>query len=422
MDNMNTDQDYIPDLSEFNIINEYDESNQQIHKFDSTKDIYDIISYFLEIKSSNDHFYIVDLRKIIDQYYLWKEYLPFIKPFYAVKSNPDFLIMKILSDLGCGFDCASKTEIIEAIRHINAENIIYANPCKEITHIQFARSHDVDLLVFDSETELYKIKINHPNAKLVLRIKVDDSASRCKFSSKFGYDIKDIEHIIGFVKTLGLNLVGISFHIGSNCSSNGFYTKAIADSRKVFDIALEKYNINLNLLDLGGGFPGFDAETGLTFTDIATEIKTACEEYFGEAIKNNTISIIAEPGRFFCTKSHTLACNIIGIKKIKDQEDKIINYYTINEGVYGSFSAIVFDYAKPLIKPFNERYEETLHKSVVFGPTCDSLDKITDDAMLPEMAIGDWIFVENFGAYTRASSTNFNGFQPGKVYYILSET
>ncbi len=410
------------ELNDVTYVSGPDETNTKVYKFDSSKDIYDIISYFLEIKSSNDHFYVVDINQIVKQYNLWKKELPFIRPYYAIKSNPDPMIIKILTSLGCGADCASKTEIVSAMEYLSPSDIIYANPCKEITHIQFARSHDVDLLTFDSETELHKIKINHPKAKLILRIKVDDSSSRCKFGVKFGCEEDNISAILNLINVLELNLVGVSFHVGSGCSSAGSFAKAVADARKVFDMSLKQHNKRLTFLDIGGGFPGFDNEDGgITFQDIARDIRTSFEKSFGD-IKDE-VNVIAEPGRFFCTKSHILVFNIIGIKKKLDKPTNKHSFqYTINEGIYGSFSAVMFDYAKPIIKPFNERNEEELYKSTVFGPTCDSLDKITEEAMLPEMAVGDWCFVENFGAYTRASSTSFNGFRPGQVYYIQHES
>ena len=167
----------------------------------------------------------------------------------------------------------------------------------------------------------------------------------------------------------------------------------------------KSFGFNFTTIDIGGGFPGFDNEAGITFQDICQEIREGYQESFGDI--KDSVSVMAEPGRFFCTKSHTLVFNIIGIKKKIDKQTQDVKYqYTINEGIYGSFSAVMFDYAKPIIKPFNERNEEELYPSTVFGPTCDSLDKITEDAMLPEMAVGDWCFVDNFGAYTRASSTS----------------
>ena len=411
------EEEEIINYSDCTIVTETEETNVKIYKFN--KDIYDTISSFLEITPSNDHFYIVNLHKIVKQFNRWKAELPNVKPFYAIKSNPDHMILKTLCGLGCGFDCASKPEIIGAFNAgAKPENIIYANPCKEFTHLQYARAHDVDLLTFDSETELYKVNLYHPGAKLIIRIKVDDRASMCKFSSKFGVDIEEVDDMIKIVHMLKLNLVGVSFHVGSNCSESGYFDKAIKDCKYVFELVKNKYGKLLSILDIGGGFPGYDYGNRITFSEIANEIRQSLDTYFKEEIENG-LEVIAEPGRFFCTRSHTLVCNIIGIKK--DKKSGIIQY-TINEGIYGSFSSIVFDYAHPFIKPFNERNTDKCYESVIFGPTCDSLDKINDKIMLPELALGDWIYVENFGAYTRASSTTFNGFQPGKVYYVISET
>jgi len=92
--------------------------------------------------------------------------------------------------------------------------------------------------------------------------------------------------------------------------------------------------------------------------------------------------------------------------------------YYLNDGVYGSFGCIYFDNNQPKIQPFNER-DGNLYKSMLFGPTCDSIDLITNEIMLPELAIGEWVYVENFGAYTVASSSNFNGFKTSVFKYIF---
>jgi ornithine decarboxylase len=109
---------------------------------------------------------------------------------------------------------------------------------------------------------------------------------------------------------------------------------------------------------------------------------------------------------------------IIGKKKQKDNNgDKTIIYY-LNDGVYNSFNCILYDYRVPVILPFNER-DGILHKSKLFGPTCDSIDLITENIMLPELAIGEWVYVENFGAYTVAASSEFNGIKKPINKYIF---
>ena len=157
----------------------------------------------------------------------------------------------------------------------------------------------------------------------------------------------------------------------------------------------------------------------MRFEDIAKEVNNGINDFFGkEVLQDNTIQFIAEPGRYFAQKSHTLVLNVIGKKIIQEENgDKIVVYY-LNDGVYGSFNCIYFDHGKPVILPFNER-DGKRFKSILFGPTCDSIDLISENVMLPELAIGEWVYVENFGAYTSASSSGFNGFKTSVCKYIF---
>lgn len=151
----------------------------------------EIINYFLEKSNNHEAFNIIDLGEILEQYKKWKVHLPRVTPYYAVKSCPDHMIMKTLDILGCNFACASKNEIIGVTDlNIAPERIVYANPIKDPNYLKFARSQAVNMLAFDSEDELYKIKLYHPYAQLVLRIKTDDSHSVCRFSTKFGIDLE----------------------------------------------------------------------------------------------------------------------------------------------------------------------------------------------------------------------------------------
>jgi diaminopimelate decarboxylase len=292
--------------------------------------------------------------------------------------------------------------------------IIFANPCKMTSQIRYARSNDVDLMTFDCEEELYKIKLYHPYANLVLRLAVDDSKSLCKFNKKFGCKLEEVKELLLIVKTLKLIVVGVSFHVGSGCSSCENYYKAIQDFITAVDIANE-IGIKMSIVDIGGGFPGLD--TTIKFEDIAIEVNRGMTDFFQKELDNNEIQFISEPGRYFAQKSHTLVLNVIGKKIIKNEDgEKVIIYY-LNDGVYGSFNCIYFDHNKPLVLPFNERDGE-LFKSILFGPTCDSIDLISENVMLPELAVGEWVYVENFGAYTSAASSAFNGFKTSVCKYI----
>ena len=404
---------------ENNILEKYN-----IKLYNETYSTCDIINDFLNNNQNEQPFYIIDIGEIIKAYKKWTAHFPNIKPYYAVKCNPNPVILHVLASLGTYFDCASENEIKTIVELTNDPNtIIFANPCKMSSQIKYARANDVDLMTFDCEEELYKIKLYHPYANLVLRLAVDDSHSMCKFNSKFGCKLENIEILINLIKLLKLKLVGFSFHVGSDCKSVESYYTAIKTCREAYDLSL-KHNININIIDIGGGFPGIHVESGINIEQISEKINQAQRDFFGAEVDNNTVRFIAEPGRYFVQKSHTLVLNVIGKKRetvyneTTSASEEIIIYY-LNDGVYGSFNCIYFDNKKPIILPFNERNEKTLYKSKIFGPTCDSIDLISKEIMLPELAIGEWVYVDNFGAYTTAASSSFNGFITTDYKYIL---
>lgn len=404
----------IPDIMQFI-------QDNSIKIVDSNENVMDTICSFIEHTTDDAPFYAVNLSKIINQLIKWKELLHIVKPYYAVKCNPNPVIIKLLSTFkDVGFDCASKHEIATVLSQgIAPENIIFANPCKSYSQIQYARSEDIDVLVFDDEIELFKIKLYHPWAKLLLRIVTDDSKSECKFSCKFGLHMENIKTVLTKAKVLDLNVIGVSFHVGSNCHDVMTYDKSIKDVADIFAIAKE-IGYTLDTIDIGGGFPGFtsDLDTTTTFEEIASVVNNALETYFKTELRSGELKVIAEPGRYLVCSSHTLVASVIGKKYKNIDGKKSINYY-LNEGVYGSFNCIYFDHAKPIIKPYNERDGE-LYQSTVFGPTCDSIDVISTECSLPDLAIGEWVYVENFGAYTIAAASTFNGFQQTRCEYYIS--
>lgn len=369
--------------------------------FNEDYDIYDIIENILEGNVSEEAFFISDIGKIVRQYQKWQRLLPNVRPFYAIKCNPNEVVLKVLASLGCNFDCASKNEIASVISVTDdPSRIIFANPCKMSNQIKYARAVDVDMMTFDSDNELYKIKLYHPNAKLILRIKVNDSGSKCRFGCKFGCPMDEVQKLLEISKALSLNIHGISFHVGSGCTDPSRYTEALTNAKIALDIS-RKLGFDANMIDIGGGF---DDSTFENISKCINEFIETCDD----------VEFIAEPGRFLVNNSHTLVVNVIGKKK----NDNEFVYY-LNDGVYGSFNCIFFDHAVPEVFPFNER-DGPMYKSKIFGPTCDSIDKITDEVQLPELAIGEWCYIENFGAYTTAAASTFNGFQQTQVIYVLT--
>ena len=329
---------------------------------------YDIIDDFLKNNQSEQPFYIIDIGEIIKLYEKWVTIFPNIKPYYAVKCNPNPVLLDVLTCLGSHFDCASENEIKSVIELTNdSDKIIFANPCKMSSQIKYARANDVDMMTFDCEEELYKIRLYHPYAKLILRLAVDDSQSLCKFNSKFGCKIENIEKLINLMNTLQLKLIGFSFHVGSGCKSVDSYYEAIKTCKSAYELAI-KNNIDITIIDIGGGFPGINVENSINIEQIAETINKAQQDFFSKEILEDKIQFISEPGRYFVEKSHTLVLNVIGKKReiymnetTKEKEELIIYY--LNDGVYGSFNCIYFDHKKPIVLPFNERNEKNYIKA-----------------------------------------------------------
>jgi ornithine decarboxylase len=366
-------------------------------------------------RDNEEAFYFIDLGTVVRKYKEWVANLPRVKPFFAIKCNPNTAIIRTLASFGVNFDCASKSEIQQILGcGVAPTRIIYANPTKMKSHIAYAKSSGVEMMTFDNKDELYKIAEVYPEAKLVLRIITDDSHSICRFSSKFGAPLDVCENLIQTAKELGLNVIGISFHVGSGCMSVQSFELAIRSAHSLFQVA-EKIGYNFNFLDLGGGWPGSDEDVPITFSDVASAIRPLIDELFPEEVE-----VIAEPGRYFVAESHTLAVNVFAKRCMEGPDGKQFLYY-INDGVYQSFNCIFFDHLhpKPLVFTPNDRTE--VYKCTVFGPTCDSMDCIAKDIYLPELEVGEWLYFKNMGAYTVAAASPFNGFKSHpSTYYIES--
>jgi len=372
-----------------------------------------------------DPFFVADLGHIYRQHLRWKLNMKGIKPFYAVKCNPDPVVLRLLASLGTGFDCASKAEIQQVVEMgVDPSRIIYAQPCKTKSYLRYAKANGVKKMTFDNSEELYKIKEIYPEAELFLRILTDDSQSQCRLSVKFGAGIDVSDGLLALAKELGLSVVGVSFHVGSGDGEKiHAFTKAVQDARFVFDQA-EQLGFTMTTLDVGGGFC---SDTFETTTSVLTD---AVSTYFPPSVK-----LIGEPGRYYVASAFTLACHVIARRSIHDVAAGQASYMLyVNDGVYGNFSNIIFDHQHPIPQGLRigDQFYPCTAPSVfagdgieysVWGPTCDGIDKIRDSWFFPEIVeVGDWLLFRDMGAYTKCSATRFNGFSDAHdVIYVCSE-
>jgi diaminopimelate decarboxylase len=210
-----------------------------------------------------DPFYIVDLGIVSAQLARWRAAFPRVVPFYAIKCNPDPAIVRTLMSLGCNFDCASRAEI-ELVQQISCSlpdeiptpEIIYANPCKARGHVIDAVCRGVRMMTFDNVAEVQKCAMVSKKIQLIMRIITDDSGSQCRLSSKFGAPKQHWPILLAEARRCGLDVVGVSFHVGSGCRDATRYEMALKDCKTLFEMAKRDYGYNMTILDIGGGFPG----------------------------------------------------------------------------------------------------------------------------------------------------------------------
>jgi ornithine decarboxylase len=360
--------------------------------------------------------FVVDHEELRRNYATFKKYLPRIQAYYAVKANPDPAIVKTLFDVGASFDVASMPEfriVHEYIKNMPDkqrqdwiwDKIIYANPIKANETLQELNPYK-PLVTYDNYEEIRKIKKYAPQAGLALRLKVLNTGAMVELSSKFGAAPGEAVDLILAADKAGLTVEGLSFHVGSQTTNFGNYVAAINLAANIFKEAKDRGYTKMNLLDIGGGFPAPYDDTVKPFRELASIINREINRLFPK-----NIQILAEPGRFLCATAATAVSKIIG-KAVR--EGKLCYY--INDGVYHTFSGVVFDHCHYHLKSFKRGPTQICS---VFGPTCDALDVISMAEELPaDLQRGDLLYSEQIGAYSHASSTYFNGFPPATVVHI----
>jgi ornithine decarboxylase len=303
---------------------------------------------------------------------------------------------------------------------VQPKNIIFANPCKSPSFIRYVKSVGVDLMTFDNEEELIKISSLFSEARLVLRIKADDSQSTSKLGLKFGADVHNFEFLLSKAKSLNLNIVGVAFHVGSGCQSTDPYLDAIEKARIAFDIGM-KLGFKMNLLDIGGGFPGSDQSSKLSFERFASVVNQGLDKHFPITLKD--LTIIAEPGRYFAMSALSLF-TLITSKKIDISGNKKLFMYYITDGLYGSFSSVATGNKIvepiPLLENENEKNSREYYPSIVWGPTCDSYDCVRRNFEMLEMKVGEWLMFRDMGSYSISPASHFNGMPLPKVKVFVS--
>ena len=359
--------------------------------------------------------FVIDHEKIRQNYREFRQYMPDVQVYFAVKANSTPSIVKTLFDMGGSFDVASLPEFMIVYENIKDmpdkerqdwiwDKIIYANTIKPIETLQTLDPYK-PLVTFDNREELKKIRQYAPHAGLVLRLRVPNTGSMVELSSKFGADPGEAVDLIAEAFAMDLIVEGLSFHVGSQCTNFENYMQALQLSANIIAEAESRLDRKIRILDIGGGFPVKYHPGVKSLRTLAKKLNVEIKRLFP-----SDIQILAEPGRFLVANACTLVAKVVG-KAVRDGKP----CYYINDGVYHTYSGQIFDHCTYPVLSFKPGER---HISAVFGPTCDSFDTITLSAELPDLEIGDLVFSENIGAYSIASSTFFNGFPPAQVVNI----
>lgn len=352
---------------------------------------------------------ITDIDKVNSNIAAFHKYLPKVGIYYAIKANRDLPVLRAVDDKVTGFDIASLGELNLLMKlGIDPSRIFYSNPVKIPRHVKAAYKLGVRYFAFDSVNEISKLAKYAPGSNVYLRLKVSDYGSKFPLSKKFGLDALYAADYCSLAQDAGLNVMGITFHVGSQSENIQIWRTAIESVGKIIT-SLEACNIKITMVNLGGGFPADYGEPIPALKDIAICIKKAQKEFLPKDIQ-----LMAEPGRYVAANSSVMVASVIG-REHRSGSDWL--YLDV-----GAFQGLI----EPLEMPgwkypvwTNKRSGGSDKSFVLTGPTCDSFDTLGFDYTLPsDLTVGDKIYIGAVGAYTSVYATHFNGFLPPKTYYV----
>lgn len=321
---------------------------------------------------------------------------------YAVKSNPGEAVIQTLLDAGIrGFDVASPWEIDLITRMAPDAARHYHNPVRSVTEILHAVQAGIKAWSIDSRTELDKLFQHVPAAadcEISPRFKLPVAGAVYDFGSKFGASPEVAAELLKAAADRGYR-PSLTFHPGTQCTDPSAwetYIRTAAEISRMAGVAPARLNV-------GGGFPSHRVAGVLPDLDaIFTRIEETTREVFGD----DAPVLVCEPGRALCADSHSL---ITRVKAVRDGESIFLN-----DGVYGGLTELPMvgnlDRLQ-VIRPDGTTRETDIQSRSVFGPTCDSVDRLPGDLPLPaDIEEGDYIVFHGAGAYSTVTNTRFNGF------------
>src|SRR4030042_4088035 len=362
---------------------------------------------YLDKEKIETPFLLIDSDKVREKTSMIGRYIKNSKVFYAVKANPDGDILNFLNDLKMGFEISSEgdMEILSSLG-IEPERIISSNPIKSLKFLKMAAMYGIKYFAFDSAEEVDKLSRFVPHCNVYIRLSVPNEGSEWPLTKKFGVELDEAATLLTYAKDRGLNPVGITFHVGSQCTNIYNWNIALDKAKVLWDIA-ESNRITLNFLNIGGGYPIKYTKNVVSIETIEKNVNSLIYERFPKGIE-----IHIEPGRAVVGDAGILVTSVIG-KARRSDEDWIYIDVGVFNGLMESVGGIKYSYVV-------ESYKHARHKKrwTIAGPSCDSFDVIDNNVTLPEPNVGNLILILSSGAYTVSYASEFNGFSIPKTILI----
>ena len=357
---------------------------------------------------------ILDFEVINRTYNRFLDSFPGGLIYYAVKANSNPHISELVANRGGGLEIASLAELELSLRAgATGDQIICSNPIKSPTFLRRMVEAGVYAMVVDSTDEVEKVAQYAPGSRVYVRLAVDNSGAVLPLAGKFGVDGETALELLDQARELGLQPIGLSFHVGSQCLKPQNWATAIRACGEVWTEAIARGH-EFYFLDIGGGYPAGHYHTPSipTIEEIGAVVMQAIEDYI-PATPN--LMLVLEPGRGLVGESGRLLATVMG--RAKRGAD---TWLYLDVGVFNGLME-TYEGFPPVVRVLNDEVVRPPMRYTLAGPSCDSCDVVARNIELPELQIGERVVFYDAGAYTNEYAAAFNGFPIPEVIELNRE-
>jgi ornithine decarboxylase len=343
-------------------------------------------------------FLLVDLELVRSKIRRFRAAMPEVRIHYAMKANPHPEILRVMLEERVAFEVASagELEVLLALG-VPGPEIHYNNPIKPPAHLERAAREGVAWYAIDSVEELHKVVGVKADARLCLRIETQNLGADWPLVGKFGVPLAEARELVCEARRIRADLAGVSFHVGSQCRNLDNWRIGIENAKLVFDM-MRSNGLAPRLLNIGGGFPVLHTKPIPTIERIGASVRRALADLPGD------MRVMAEPGRYLVSDAAWLVSRVIGTA-----DRRGTRWVYLDAGVFHGLMETV----EGLEYQIRSERGGAQIPCTVAGPTCDSVDVVARDRILPAgLRTGDTVYIPNTGAYSTAYATSFNGFPP----------